>query len=524
MIFRSAYPPVTIPEAPFSEFIFANVAHWRDQPAFVDGLTGRTLTHGQMHRASRNVGAALRQRGMRKGDVFAIVCPNMPEYGIAFHGAAIAGGVVTTANPLAAVEELTSQFKDSQAKFVLTTQSLVAKVREAAAGAHVEELFVLGESEDATSFAGLMDTDAAATIVQIDPRTDLLMLPYSSGTTGRSKGVMLTHYNAVAMLTQIESLAPDVTGRISLAVLPFFHSYGLQILMNGTLRRGTTCVTMPRFDLAQFLQLIQDRRVTSLALVPPIVLALAKHPLVDEFDLSSLSLVGSGAAPLGAALQADASKRLKVPVRQGYGMTEVVVAVTGLPLENAVIKPGSVGPLLPNVEARIIDVISGTDLGHDERGELLVRGPNVMRGYLNRPDESQAMIEPDGWMHTGDVGYFDTDGHLYIVDRLKELIKYKGYQVAPAHLEGILLDHPAVSDAAVIGVPSDEAGEIPKAFVVLRNPATAEEIVAYVATRVAPHARVRAVEFIDAIPKSPSGKILRRELRERVNTLSDFDE
>jgi acyl-CoA synthetase (AMP-forming)/AMP-acid ligase II len=244
MIFHSPYPPVAIPELPFSEFIFANVAHWYDHPAFVDGPTGRTLTHGQMHRAARNVASALKQRRMRKGDVFAIVCPNVPEYGIAFHGAAIAGGVVTTANPLATVEELTSQFKDSQAKFVLTTETLVAKVREAAAGTYVEELFVLGESEDATPFAGLMDTDAPAPVVQIDPRADLLMLPYSSGTTGRSKGVMLTHYNAVAMLTQIESLAPDVTGRSSLAVLPFFHAYGLQILLNGTLRRGTTCVTI----------------------------------------------------------------------------------------------------------------------------------------------------------------------------------------------------------------------------------------------------------------------------------------
>ncbi len=212
-----------------------------------------------------------------------------------------------------------------------------------------------------------MAKEGEAPRVPIDPRTDLLMLPYSSGTTGRSKGVMLSHYNAVAMLTQLESLAPDVTGRISLAVLPFFHSYGLQILLNGTLRRGTTCVTMPRFDFPQFLQLIQDRRITSLALVPPIVLALARHPLVDQFDLSSLTLVGCGAAPLGAALQDEASRRLKVPVREGYGMTEVVVAVTGLPVDDAIIKPGSVGPLLPNIEARIVDVESGADLGIDER-------------------------------------------------------------------------------------------------------------------------------------------------------------
>ena len=515
MIFRSPYPPVEIPELSFSEFVFAEVARWHDRAAFIDGLTGRTFSHGEMHRAARNVAAALVQRGMRKGEVFAIVCPNLPEYGIAFHGAAMAGGVVTTANPLATVDELRGQLNDSRAKFVLTAAALVPKAREAATGTAVEEIFVLGESDAGTSFAGLMAKDADPPRIPIDPRGDLLMLPYSSGTTGRAKGVMLSHHNAVAMLAQLESLAPDVSGRISLAVLPFFHAYGLQILLNGTLRRGTTCVTMPRFDLPQFLQLIQEWRITSLALVPPIVLALARHPLVDRFDLSSLSLVGSGAAPLGPALQEEASRRLRVPVRQGYGLTEVVVAVTGLPLENPVVKPGSVGPLLPNIEARIVDVESGADLGHDEHGELLVRGPNVMRGYLNRPAESQAMVQADGWMRTGDVGYFDSDGHLYIVDRLKELIKYKGYQVAPAQLEAVLLEHPAIADAAVIGIADEEAGEIPKAFVVRRSAATADEIVAWVAAKVAPHARVRIVEFIDAIPKSPSGKILRRELRER---------
>ena len=515
MIFRSPYPAVEIPELPFSDFVFADVDRRRDRPAFIDGPSGRTLTHGDVHRAARNVAAALAQRGFRKGDAFAIVSPNLPEYAVAFHGAAIAGGVVTTANPLATVDELASQLNDSRARFVVTVAPLLAKVREAAAATGVEEIFVFGEADAAPSFAALMAEDAEPPRVAIDPRADLLMLPYSSGTTGRSKGVMLSHRNAVAMFAQLEPLAPDVTGRISLAVLPFFHAYGLQILLNGTLRRGTTCVTMPRFDFPQFLQLIQDRRITTLALVPPIVLALARHPLVDQFDLSSVNLVHSGAAPLSSALQDEASERLEVPVRQGYGMTEVVVAVTGLPLDEPVIKPGSSGPLLPNIEARIVDVASGADLGPGERGELLVRGPNVMRGYLTRPAESEAMLGADGWMHTGDVGYFDGDGHLYIVDRLKELIKYKGFQVAPAQLEAILLEHPAIADAAVIGVADEEAGEIPKAFVVRRSAATADEIMAWVAAKVAPHARVRAVEFIDAIPKSPSGKILRRELRER---------
>ena len=486
MIFRSPYPPVEIPELSFSEFVFADVARWHDRAAFIDGLTGRTFSHGEMHRAARNVAAALVQRGMRKGDVFAIVCPNLPEYGIAFHGAAMAGGVVTTANPLATVDELRGQLNDSRAKFVLTAAALVPKAREAATGTAVEEIFVLGESDAGTSFAGLMAKDADPPRIPIDPRGDLLMLPYSSGTTGRAKGVMLSHHNAVAMLAQLESLAPDVSGRISLAVLPFFHAYGLQILLNGTLRRGTTCVTMPRFDLPQFLQLIQEWRITSLALVPPIVLALARHPLVDRFDLSSLSLVGSGAAPLGPALQEEASRRLRVPVRQGYGLTEVVVAVTRLPLENPVVKPGSVG-------------VAPQHRGADRRRRIgsRPRPRRARRAPGARPARDARISQPpaptrkpwfrhDGWMRTGDIGYFDSDGHLYIVDRLKELIKYKGYQVAPAELEAVLLEHPAIADAAVIGIADEEAGEIPKAFVVRRSAATADEIVAWVAAKVAP--------------------------------------
>ena len=518
MIFRSPWPDVAIPNLPLSDFIFANVSQWAQLPAFIDGPSGRTLSHGEVHDAARRVAASLVQRGLRKGDVFAIVCPNVLEYAVAFHGVAMAGGTVTTANPLCTPEELAFQLNDSNARFLLTVGAFLDTARQAVARSRVQEVFVLGEAEGATPFAALLAGDGTPPTVTIDPAEDVVVLPYSSGTTGPAKGVMLTHRNVVAMLSQFEPLSAEVGGQRTLAVLPFFHAYGMQILMNRTLHRGITCVTMPRFDLQQFLQLIQQYRITTLWIVPPIVLALAKHPLVAQYDLSSLSVVGSGAAPLGDALQQAASERIKVPVRQGYGMTEAVITVSGWPHAGATIKPGAVGWLLPNVQARIVDVETGDDLGTNQRGELLVRGPNIMRGYLNNPDATAAMIETDGWMHTGDVAIIDDEGHLFIVDRLKELIKVKGFQVAPAHLEAVLLAHPAVADAAVIGIADDEAGEIPKAFVVLRTQTSADEIMSHVALHVAPYARLRALEFVDAIPKSPSGKILRRVLRERLQS------
>jgi acyl-CoA synthetase (AMP-forming)/AMP-acid ligase II len=277
---------------------------------------------------------------------------------------------------------------------------------------------------------------------------------------------------------------------------------------------------MPRFELPDFLRVIQDYRITRALVVPPIVLALAKHPLVEEFDLSSLEFMGSGAAPLSAELEVACGERLGCRMQQGYGLTETSPVTHTVPEDLAGQMPGSIGPPVPNTECRIVDVASGEDVPDGERGELLIRGPQVMKGYHNKPDATAAAIDPDGWLHTGDVARVDEHGALRIVDRVKELIKYKGYQVAPAELEGLLLTHPAIADAAVIGLADEEAGEVPKAFVVASGPLTPEEVTAFVAERVAPYKKLRAVEIIDEIPKSPSGKILRRVLKEREPTLA----
>jgi acyl-CoA synthetase (AMP-forming)/AMP-acid ligase II len=307
---------------------------------------------------------------------------------------------------------------------------------------------------------------------------------------------------------------------VVIAALPFFHIYGMVVIMKLALGNGSTLVTMPRFDFVEFLGLVQKYRVTVLPLVPPIVLGMVKHPAVAQFDLSSVRLVFSGAAPLGEDMARALIQRLGCPVVQGYGMTEASPVTHLSPTVNAPSKPGSIGQVVPNTEVRIVDIASGADLGPGQSGELLIRGPQIMRGYLNRPQDTAECIDPDGWYHTGDVGYVDDEQWFYIVDRTKELIKYKGLQVAPAELEALLLTHPAVLDAAVIRKADDEAGEVPLAYVVLKpdeasRATSGDAIMAWVAERVSPHKRIRYVEFTDQIPKSASGKILRRLLIER---------
>jgi acyl-CoA synthetase (AMP-forming)/AMP-acid ligase II len=300
-----------------------------------------------------------------------------------------------------------------------------------------------------------------------------------------------------------------------IGVLPFFHIYGLTMLMNFALSTGATVVTVPRFELEPFLQIMEAHAVTYAYLAPPIVLALAKQPAVDRYDLSRLRGILSGGAPLGAEVAVACRERLGCVVKQGYGLTEASPVTHLDSADPDRVKADSIGLLLPNTLAKVVDPESGAELGPEARGEVWIRGPQVMKGYLNRPDATAEMITSDGWLRTGDLGFVDTDGHFTIVDRLKELIKVKGYQVAPAELEAILLSHPAVADAAVIPSPEEAAGEVPKAFVVARGDISGDDLLAFVAARVAPYKRIRRIAFVDQIPKSPSGKILRRILVER---------
>jgi acyl-CoA synthetase (AMP-forming)/AMP-acid ligase II len=520
MIFRGPYPDVEIPDVSLTDFIFGATAPFRDKKALIDGPTGRVLTYAELEQAVKRVAAGLAQRNFKKGDVCAIFSANCPQYAIVFYAVAMLGGINTTLNPLYTAEEVAFQLKDARAKFLVTMPAFIERASAAASGTNVEEIFVFGEADGATAFATLLDNDGDVPQVSIDPKHDLVALPYSSGTTGLPKGVMLTHYNLVANLCQMDGLDYFHHNDVLLCVLPLFHIYGLVVVLHMGLHLGATIVTMPRFDLEQFLSLIQKYRVTLSHIVPPIVLKLAKDPIVENYDLSSLKMVFSGAAPLGAELTTECIRRIGCGLRQGYGMTETSPVTHSSPADTTKMKLGSVGPPAPNTECKLVDPATGAELGPHQEGEVCVRGPQIMMGYLNNPEATAQTIDQDKWLHTGDVGYADEDGHFFIVDRVKELIKYKGFQVPPAELEALLLTHTAVADAAVIPCHDDEAGEVPKAFVVLKRDASAEELMEFVAAQVAPHKKIRALEFIDQIPKSLSGKILRRVLveKERAKT------
>jgi acyl-CoA synthetase (AMP-forming)/AMP-acid ligase II len=521
MILKSPYPDIEIPDVSFTDYLFERAGQWSGKTAIVCGATGRSYTYAQLIGAIRRAAAGLHARGVRKGDVVALVSPNIPEYAVAFHAVASLGAICSTLNPLGTPEELGAQFADSRATIVITIPQLLEKVIAGARQAPtVREHIVFGEAPGATPFAALFATDAAPPSVTIDPARDVVALPYSSGTSGVPKGVMLTHRNLVANVAQFTTTAPLVgPDDVVIGVLPFYHIYGLVVVMGGAFREGVTLVSLPRFELEPFLQTLQDHRVSLAMIVPPIVLALAKHPVVAKYDLSAIHTVFSGAAPLGAELATACKARLGMRVRQGYGLTEASPTTHFHPLVSDREEPDAIGPAVPNTECRIVDPETGVDVAVGERGELWVRGPQVMRGYLNQPEATAACLTADGWLRTGDVATVDARGWFRIVDRLKELIKYKGQSIAPAELEAVLLSHPAIADAAVIPSPDDEAGEVPKAFVVLRSPLDAAAIMSFVAEHVAPHKRVRVVEFTDAIPKSPSGKILRRVLVERERAL-----
>ncbi|MFF9567443.1 4-coumarate--CoA ligase family protein [Streptomyces sp. NPDC014685] len=516
-VFHSDHPPVPILDTPIHDAVLGDAAAYGDTVALIDGTDDTSvLTYRQLDTFHRRIAAGLAGAGLRKGDVLALHSPNTIAYPAVFFGATRAGATVTTVHPLATAEEFAKQLRDSAARWIVTVSPLLPTALAAAelAGG-VERIYVCDRAEGHPSVLDLLATTDPEPRVTVDPAEDVAALPYSSGTTGTPKGVMLTHRSMGTNLEQLRPFIPMGPGARILAVLPFFHIYGLTALMNAPLRLGATVVVLPRFDLDQFLAAIEKHRITGLYVAPPIVLALAKHPAVDRYDLSSLEYVVSAAAPLDAELAAACSKRLGLPpVRQAYGMTELSPGTHVVPLDAENPPPGTVGKLLPGTEMRI-EPLSDSSSGH---GEILIRGPQVMKGYLGRPEATADMIDADGWVHTGDIGHVDEDGWLFVVDRVKELIKYKGYQVAPAELEALLLTHPSVADAAVIGVTDDEGNEVPKAYVVRRPSApdlTTDDVMAYAAERVAPYKKIRQAEFIDAIPRATSGKILRRELRDR---------
>ncbi|CAL1545805.1 unnamed protein product [Lymnaea stagnalis] len=519
-IIRSPVPDVNIPtDVPFHQFVFEKCDLYKDLPAVDDFLTGRMYTYGQLKTNAIKVASALHRLGYRKGDTVMVFSSNHIDYTVLMIACAANGIWFCAANPTFTPEELSRQLNHSGSKAVFTIAPLAGTVKAAVDNKEfpnkVKNLFVFGEAPGFQPFQTLLDDDGKAfPDVDINPTEDVFTLPYSSGTTGLPKGVMLTHYNCMANCYQALASIQATSEDRCLGILPLYHIYGMVTVQFAVLQGGATLTYLPKFEPESFLKCLQDKKITLAHLVPPLMVFLTKHPMVDGYNLKSLKRVVSGAAPLGAELTHEFQNKFShgVKVNQGYGLTETS-PVTNVDITGT---PGSIGPMVANTMGKIVDLETNKILGPGELGEFCVKGPQVMKGYYNNKKATDEMIDPDGWLHTGDIGYFTKEGLVFIKDRLKELIKYKGSQVPPAELEALLLGHPDIQDVAVIGVPDEISGELPKAFVIKKpgSKVTEQDIIKFVEERVTHIKRLRGgVQFVDEIPKNPSGKILRRILK-----------
>ncbi|KAK7270602.1 hypothetical protein RJT34_25895 [Clitoria ternatea] len=530
-IFRSKLSDIYIPNhLPLHSYCFHNLSQFASRPCLINAPTGAVYTYHHVHLTSRKLARGLRRFGLHQGDVIMILLPNSPEFVFSFLAASHRGAITTFANPFFTASEIAKQAKDSNAKLVITQASYYDKVK----GLDVKLVFVDSPPDEGhLHFSQLInddhhdDDDDLKINIKGD---DVVALPYSSGTTGLPKGVMLTHKGLVSSIAQqVDGENPNLYYHWEdtvLCVLPLFHIYSLNSVLLCALRAKASIVLMPKFEINALLSLVEKYKVTIAPVVPPIVLAIARSADVEKYDLSSIRVLKSGGAPLALGKELEDTVRAKLPnarLGQGYGMTEAGPVLTmslAFAKEAVDVKAGACGTVVRNAEMKIVDPESGRSLPRNQSGEICIRGDQIMKGYLNDAEATARTIDQDGWLHTGDIGYVDDDDEVFIVDRLKELIKYKAFQVAPAELEALLLSHPHISDAAVVPMEDEAAGEVPVAFVVRSNShihITEDEIKHFISKQVVFYKRVNRVFFIDAIPKSPSGKILRKDLRAKLS-------
>jgi len=513
------------PEIPLFQILKNTAKMFPDKPAI---LYPQKVRYKELDVLSDKLATALADLGVRKGNTVALFMWNSPEFVIAFFGALKAGATVTALNPSFREKDAKYQLEDSESVAVIVDDEQYAVVGDIRKELPMlKNVIVQGEEKYAEtySFKELIEKyHPNPPRVEITPKEDLAVIQYTAGTTGSPKGCMLTHYNITSNIFQISipSTLERTTDDVILAHLPFYHIYGMTSVMGASIRLGISMVVMKRFALEKFLELIQKFNVTSVLTVMPVLTLLANSPdLLKNYDLSSLRFVNNGGTPILPESARKFQKLTGVTVIQGYGLSEASPVTNENPMRQ--IKIESVGPPLPDTEQKIVDLETGTkELPPGETGEVITRGPQIMKGYWKRPEETAETIR-DGWLYTGDIGKIDEDGYLHIVDRKKETIKYMGFAIGPAEIEAVLHEHPAVADCAVIGKPDPVAGEIPKAFVTLKDgaKATKGELIKFVEERVAGYKKIREVEFVEAIPRSLAGKVLRREFIEKERKVAE---
>ncbi|KAH7420279.1 hypothetical protein BKA64DRAFT_37641 [Cadophora sp. MPI-SDFR-AT-0126] len=534
----SNYPPLDIPNVNLWDFLFSRSdrTYPTDQVLFSDAETPRAYSYHALRDATIQFGSGLlAEYSWNKGDVVALFSPNDVDFPVVLLGTLWAGGIVSLVNSSYTASEVEFQLADSAAKLLVTHVSLLPVVLVAAKklGFPISKILLLGDQEFARPsglkhFKLLRGPSHSTMPYSFDPQKDTCCFIYSSGTTGKPKGVMLSHRNIVSNILMLWQSGngnlsckggPRGRGDSVIGFLPFFHSYGLTSVVLYFLYAGAEVIVMPKFDLEKYCATTQRRKVTVAMVVPPVMLLLGKSPVVNKYDLSSLRTLNSGAAPLSKELVNIVRKRLDIPVRQGYGLSETSPVIYQQTWESLGEPIGSIGTLLANQVAKFVSP-AGNEVPGMEVGELWIKGPNVFQGYLNNPAKTVEAFSEDGYFKTGDIGYQDASGNVFITDRSKELIKYNAFQVAPAELEGVLMSHPKVADAAVVGVQDDErATEVPRAYLVVgpgvdASEETAREIQTWMKGKVANHKQLRGgIRFIDAVPKSAAGKILRTQVR-----------
>ncbi|KAF7820198.1 4-coumarate--CoA ligase-like 5 [Senna tora] len=490
------------------------------KPAFIDASTNQSISYGELRSSVYALASGLfRGFGVRKGDVVFVLSPNSILYPTICLAVISIGAILTTANPLNTESEIAKQVKDSGAKLAISVPEELEKLTPTGIPVILTTCSSNGQMVSVKEIIEGCSDNNPQELPKVNlAQSDTAAILYSSGTTGLSKGVVLTHANLISIMklmmwsTEVSSSQDDVF----LGFIPMFHIYGLMFFALGLLCMGVTSVIMQKFDFKTMLEAIQKHRVNNLPAVPPVILALVKYGSKAGFDLSSLRRVGSGAAPLSKELSDEFRKMFPwVELRQGYGLTESCGGGTFFASnEDAKARPGSCGRLLPTFCAKVVDVETGKPLAPRKEGELWLKSPTIMKAYLGNMEATAATLDSEGWLKTGDLAFVDEDGFVYVLERIKELIKHNGYQVAPAELESVLLSHPNIVDAAVIPVEDEETGQIPMAYIVRAagSELTEDQVIQFVASQVAPYKKIRRVSFIDVIPRSAAGKILRKNL------------